>query len=391
MPEHNPAPFDPAEYAVAARQFDENRSKRLARGALAFVLFGAGIWTLHEFLPALIWAAILGIATWPFYNRVRNRWPGDKHNVVLPALFTIGIAALFILPLAFVAVELARETRAVFEWIEKMRSTGVPAPPWIQTLPFVGRQGVVWWNHNLATPGSASDTLGRLNHAEIVAMSRQLGSQVAHRLVLFGFTILTLFFIYRDGRALRDQLLRASSRAFGPRGERLGLQMVNSIHGTVDGLVFVGLGVGFVMGVAYAFAGVPHPTLLGGITAVAAMIPFGAPLVFGFAAVLLLMQQSTIAAIAVFAWGVTATFVADHFIRPALIGGATRLPFIWTLLGILGGVSAWGFLGLFLGPAIMATLILLWREYVQPPDWEFEEQALPGEHAAAMRETERLG
>ena len=98
------------------------------------------------------------------------------------------------------------------------------------------------------------------------------------------------------------------------------------------------------------------------------MIPFGAPLMFGAASLLLLAQGATIAAAAVLAFGFAVVFVADHAIRPVLIGGATRLPFLWVLLGILGGVETWGLLGLFLGPAIMAVLILLWREWTEGSD-----------------------
>ena len=93
------------------------------------------------------------------------------------------------------------------------------------------------------------------------------------------------------------------------------------------------------------------------------MIPFGAPLVFGLAALLLVGQGAQMAAIVVLAIGMIVTFVADHFVRPVLIGGATKLPFMWVLFGILGGVATWGLLGLFLGPAVMAALIMLWREW----------------------------
>ncbi len=112
--------------------------------------------------------------------------------------------------------------------------------------------------------------------------------------------MLTLFFLFRDGAGLTDQMLTASRRAFGPNGERVGRQMVASVRGTVDGLVLVGLGEGVLLGIAYAVAGVPHPALFGALTAVAAMIPFGAPVVFAVAALLLLAQGSTTAAIAVF-------------------------------------------------------------------------------------------
>jgi predicted PurR-regulated permease PerM len=106
----------------------------------------------------------------------------------------------------------------------------------------------------------------------------------------------------------------------------------------VDGLVLVGLGEGLILGIGYVVAGVPHPTLFGLFTAIAAMVPFGAPLVFGIAALILLAQGLVAWAIGILVLGFVVTFVADHFVRPVLIGGATRLPFLWVLLGILGGV-----------------------------------------------------
>jgi predicted PurR-regulated permease PerM len=141
--------------------------------------------------------------------------------------------------------------------------------------------------------------------------------------------------------------------------------MVATVHGTVDGLVLVGLGEGLVLGIVYALTGVPHPTTFGVLTALSAMIPFGAAVMFGIAALTLLANSTVIAAVVVLAAGLLVTFAADHFIRPVLIGGATRLPFLWVLLGILGGVAVWGLLGLFFGPALMSALMLLWREWVR--------------------------
>jgi predicted PurR-regulated permease PerM len=181
--------------------------------------------------------------------------------------------------------------------------------------------------------------------------------------VLFGFTLVTLFFLFREGPRLAEKLLYASRRLFGPEAEPVARQMVASIHGTVDGLVLVGLGVGAVLGVGYAIVGAPHPALLGAATAVAAVVPMGAPIVLAIAALLVLAAGKTVAAAILFGAGMVLIFIADHAIRPALIGGTTRLPFLWVLLGILGGVETFGLLGLFLGPAVMAALILLWREW----------------------------
>ena len=111
----------------------------------------------------------------------------------------------------------------------------------------------------------------------------------------------------------------------------------------------------------------PHPTLFAAATAIAAMIPFGAALLFCAAAQIVLAAGAVGPAIAIVAVGTVVVFVADHAVRPALIGGATKLPFVWVLLGILGGVETFGLLGLFLGPALMAALHMIWSDWAAPP------------------------
>jgi predicted PurR-regulated permease PerM len=339
------------------------RPQIAARMVLALLLFGFGLWTLHRYLPALIWAAILAIAVWPLYQRTLRRWPPGKHNILLPGVFTAVLGLMFIVPLVMVGIQAGKEIRSVYGTIDKARTEGIPPPEWLGHLPAGSQQATNWWNENLANPDSAKELLQKARQSEFMANGRELGAEVAHRAVLFGFTLLTLFFLFKEGDRVSAQMQRASSRAFGPAGERVGRQMVASVHGTVDGLVLVGLGEGFIMGIAYLITGVPHPTLFGLFTAVAAMVPFGAPVAFGIAALILLTQGSMVSAVVILVLGMVVSFAADHFVRPVLIGGATRLPFLWVLLGILGGVETWGLLGLFLGPAIMAALILLWREW----------------------------
>ncbi|HEY4040218.1 MAG TPA: AI-2E family transporter [Rhodopila sp.] len=344
-------------------QDGSSRPQQAARTVLALLLTLLGLWTLHRYLPALIWAAILAIAVWPLYQRAVRRWPPGEHNILLPAVFTAALGLIFIAPLVLVGVQVGKEVRGVYHTIDQARTEGIPPPEWLGHLPVGSQQATNWWNENLANPEDAAELLQKARESELVANSRELGGELAHRVVLFGFTLLTLFFLFKDGDQVSTQLKAASARAFGPAGERVGRQMIASVHGTVDGLVLVGLGEGFILGIGYLIAGVPHPTLFGLFTAVAAMVPFGAAVAFGIAALILLTQGSVMAAIVIGVLGMVVTFVADHFIRPTLIGSATRLPFLWVLLGILGGVETWGLLGLFLGPAIMAALMLLWREW----------------------------
>lgn len=344
---------------------DPVRVHRIARVILALVLIGLGVWTLREFMGALIWAGILAIAFWPSYERASRRWPPGEHKILLPSVFTLGIALVFVLPIVLTGIQAGREARTVIAWVETARHDGVPVPDFFGHLPFFAAQATQWWQENLSDPEAAAELLTRLSKPEYVIAGRQVGIEILHRLVIFGFCLLAVFFLFRDGDLLVEQLRRASARAFGPGGERVGRQIIASIHGTVSGLVLVGLAEGLLLYAVYVAAGVPRPTLLGAATAVGAMIPFGAPLIFLIAALLVLIQGSMVGAIVIVVAGTIISFVADHFVRPVLIGSATKLPFIWVLFGILGGVTTWGLLGLFLGPAIMAALILMWREWTE--------------------------
>ncbi len=340
------------------------RGQHVAFGVLAALLVAVGLYTLWNFLSALAWAGIFAIALWPLYRRTTRRF-GDGRSVLWPTVFTLAVALVFIVPLVLVGLQLAREAHQAADWARLAQAEGVPVPDIVHHLPAGRTQVEAWWQHNLAEPGAARGLLERTTQGRVESTSRMIAAQVARRATLFVFTLLTLFFLFREGHGLTQQLRLAAARAFGPGGERVGLQIIASVHGTVSGLVLVGLGEGVFLGLVYALAGVPHPTVFGAITALAAMIPFAAPVVFGLAALLLTAKGSIAWAVAVLALGMATTFVADHFIRPVLIGGATKLPFIWVLLGILGGVETFGLIGLFLGPAIMAALILLWREWVR--------------------------
>ena len=339
------------------------RAQHTAFGILAFLLVLLGLYTLSGFLSALAWASIFAIALWPLYRQAVRRF-GEGRGVLWPAVFTLGVALVFIVPLGLVGLQLAREAHQAAEWARNAQEHGIPVPSMVKRLPAGQAQVEGWWQQNLADPGAARALLERTTHGRVEGTSRMIAGQVARRSTLFVFTLLTLFFLFREGHDLTQQLRRAGKRAFGPGGERVGLQIIASVHGTVNGLVLVGLGEGVLLGVVYAVAGVPHPTVFGALTALAAMIPFAAPIVFGIASLLLAATGSLAWGIAVFCLGMATTFIADHFVRPVLIGGATKLPFLWVLLGILGGVEAFGLIGLFLGPAVMAALILLWREWV---------------------------
>ena len=338
----------------------------LARVALATAVVAFGLWILHEFLAALAWAAVLAVALWPVYGYLQRLLPERDRWAIGPLLATTVVAIVIIAPIVLLGVAVARESHFVIEFIGDARRHGVPVPDWIQQLPMVGAAFAEWWRANLSDPVQAEELIGRVNLRTLTVSVREYGGEIVHRLAVLLFTLLTLFFFFRDGSALTEQLRRLSDRVIGVRGERIARHMIAAVHGTVNGLVLVGLAEGILLGLVYFAVGLPYPASVGALTGVAAVIPFAAPIVYSLAGLYLLAVGNTFGGIVILVFGSVLLFVADHFVRPYLIGGAARVPFLLVLLGILGGLQTMGFLGLFLGPAVMAALVALWREWTEP-------------------------
>jgi predicted PurR-regulated permease PerM len=359
-------------------------SQSLARIALATAVVAVGLWILRDFVAALVWAAVLTIAFWPIYRRLRRPTSQPIDRIVAPALATTVIGIIFIAPIVLLGVALARESHFVVEFIANARHHGIPVPGWIYQLPLIGASLAEWWRTNLGDPVAAEELIGRVNLRTLTESVREYGAEVVHRLALLLFTLLTLFFLFRDGDVLVEQLRSLGDRLIGLRGERIAGHMIAAVHGTVNGLVLVGLAEGLLLGIVYFAADLPYPATVGAITAVAAVIPFVAPIVYTLAGLYLFIMGDTVGALIIIVGGSVIVFIADHFVRPVLIGGAARLPFLWVLLGILGGLESFGFLGLFLGPAIMAALIALWREWTEIPAAE-RIRAAPARRTAGRR------
>jgi predicted PurR-regulated permease PerM len=338
-------------------------SRRLGQFALISALLALGIWIIWDFLPALAWAVVVAIAIWPLFERARLR---QWNRTAAAAAATLLIVLILIVPLIVLGVEIGRQAVATVQWIREAERVGVPAPEWLARLPLIGSYLSDWWLSNLSEPLEAANLLGRIDRSWLIEWTRVLGVQLFHRLTILVFTLLTLFFLFRDGESVLGQASVVVDRFFGATGTRLGPQVLTAVRATVNGLVLVGFGEGLLLGVAYALSGLPRPVLLGALTGILATVPFGAPVVFGLGALFLFSQSQTGAAVALLALGCVVVFVADHFLRPILIGGAARLPFLWVLLGIFGGLESFGLLGLFLGPTIMAVLLALWREWAKP-------------------------
>lgn len=350
-----------------------------ARIALALAIALGALWIGAAFVPAILWAAVVAIAVEPLRRRLLARWPG--HETLVACLITSAVLLIVVVPLVIALARAVVEAQGVALWLAEARTHGVPVPAWVANLPLGSSQVTDWWNAHLATAAGASEQFARIDTDLLLTRSRMLTHDIIRRVVIFAFTVVVLFFLLRDRDTVVQQLERGAARAFGDAGGRVGRQIFASVRGTVDGLVLLGLAQGIIMAVIFAFAGVPHPILTGLLSGIASMVPFGLVVVLLGAILLLVVQGAVTAAIVVGVLGFVINFVIDHFLRPGLIGGATRLPFVWVLIGIIGGVETIGLLGLFVGPALMAALVLLWREWVEAGDIGTPEGEAPASEA----------
>jgi predicted PurR-regulated permease PerM len=352
--QRDPSP-GPPQSSSPVQPEEQTRPQRIAGVAAALALVALAVWMLGTFLAALAWAVVLAIATWPLFV-VARRHAGPT---LAAAALTLLIAVAVLAPLAIAGFESAREFSAIAQWVIESRRTGLEAPQWISELPLVGPAISEWLSSYLQAdhnPFQGADVRALSEWGQII------GRQAVRRTTTLLFALLIVFFVFRHSDLLIKQMVAVGNRLLGPQAQRLGSVAAQAVRGTVDGLLLVGLAEAVLIGIAYEVTGVPHPTLFGVLTGLFSAIPFAAPVVFIGAGVWLLAQSATAAAIGLVVFGGLVVFVADHFVRPAVIGGSTRLPFIWVLLGILGGIETFGLLGLFLGPVLLAVLITLWRE-----------------------------
>ena len=341
--------------------------QKSARYVLIGALVLAGAWMLRHFIAALCWALVLAIATSSVYDRWRAKFRGKRRDVWAALTFTVFVGAVLLVPLIYGGLVAGREAIAVAREFAASAGNGPPPlPSWLEQMRWLAHWVRDIWMEYLPPGGVAA---GRVHPSPaMIEWTRIVGLQVARRIVTLAFTLLTLFFVYLERDRLSVQVPKMFRRLFGSSVDRLLRRVVSAIRAAVDGIVFVAVGEGAIMCGVYALAHAPHPILSGVLTGVFATIPFAAPIVFGTVAVVLVVRGSIAAAIVVAVAGTLVLFIADHFVRPVIIGEGAKLPFLWALLAILGGVESFGLVGIFMGPALMAALLSLWRGWVEEMD-----------------------
>lgn len=339
--------------------------RRLILGVLLGGLVLLGYTVLQLFLAPLAWAGILAYTTWPLYVRLRRAapgWPG-----VTALMMTLLLTAAFVLPVLWLMTLLRGELTAAYAALAAFLAQGPhPLPDFVTRIPWLGEWLQEAFNRLAGDPAAVRAQIALWGEERIDDLLNLLGG-VGRNAAKFGFALLALFFLYRDGESFIEQVRQVLRRLIGARVDDYLEAAGATTSAVVVGLVLTALAQGILAGLGYWVAGVKAPVLMAALTVLIALIPFGTPFVWGSIGIWLLLNGQTAAGIGLLLWGTLVVSWVDNLIRPMVISSATRIPFILVMFGVLGGLAAFGMVGLFIGPVILAILMAVWREWVDEP------------------------
>jgi predicted PurR-regulated permease PerM len=334
------------------------------RVLMALLLGGVGIGcaeVLYPFFSAILWAAILTYTTWPMYEWLRRRL--HLHRPVAAVLMLLIVAVVVVLPLALAAPSGADDAAQLRNFIQDSLAAGLPgAPGWVAEVPLVGQTVSDLWN-SWAADISAMVAFFKPYFGVVAETGLSLLLGLANGVLSFVLALIVSFFFFASGERLGRVITLLMVRIAGEQAPRL----IDVTGATIRGVVYGILGTAVVQGILtslglWAF-GIPRPLLLGVLAGSMSVLPIGAPAVWIPGALWLIANGHTLRGVLLIVYGAVFVSGADSVIRPYFIARGAQLPFLLTLLGVLGGAIAFGLLGVFLGPVLLGVGFTLVKEF----------------------------
>jgi predicted PurR-regulated permease PerM len=338
------------------------RTDRLLGFTVIAVLIIGCLAVLAPFVTALLLAMILAYASWPLNLWLRRvLW----HSPTLAAaVMTLAAALVIIGPFVIVALSLADNATELGDAFRKLVDHGLPGlPQWVTGLPVVGQGIETYWESIAHDTSRLLDLLRGWFYSSAQTLLAG-GGLLARGLVQLGLAVFVAFFLFRNGEYAAERMRRAADRLGSARGRYLLQVAGNTVIGVVYGILGTALAQGVLAAIGFLIAGVPGAFLLGLATFFVSIVPVGPPLIWGTAAIWLFYQGSVGWAVFMALWGALVISMVDNFLKPIIISRGSSLPFVLVFLGVLGGVVAFGFIGVFLGPTLLAVGYRVVNEWV---------------------------
>jgi predicted PurR-regulated permease PerM len=326
---------------------------------LLLLLIGC-LLVLRPFASSLLWAVVLCFSSWPIYRRLLKLLQGRRTWAAL--IMALAMIVVMILPFLIVGATLADNVQELTTSAKTWVGAGPPAPPaWLAKVPAIGQQAVERWQSLAADNAKLLEATKRFIEpvgSLLVIVSVAIGGG----LVQLALSIFIAFFLFRDGIAIGQRVTAGVHRIGGERGMHLLEVAGNTVRGVVYGILGTGLVQALMAGLGFLIAGVPGAALLALLTFFLSVVPVGPPLVWIPAALWLFYQGRTGWGIFMLVWGVLVSSVYN-VVKPWLISQGSDLPFILIFFGVLGGALMFGFIGVFIGPTLLAVGYRLVEEW----------------------------
>ena len=327
---------------------------------LILLLLGTFL-VMRPFLVPMVWAGILAYMTWPLFVRLRN-WSSRPR--LSAGLFTLAVFLVVAFPIGGFLVALADEGVQIVAGVRGWIEAGAPLPSWLAENRWVGPSLETYRTRAFTGSGELASHLAGFGRAWSQHLVGVAGG-IARDVLVFGITLLALFAFYIEGERITSYLRRLAPAIFPTAPTELVDHVGATVRAVVFGLVGTAIVQGALAALGFVIFGVPSPLAFGALTAVLSFVPVGPPLVWGSACAWLFLGGHTGAAIGMAIWGLLLVSSVDNVLRPLIISrsGSTAIPFLLIFFGVLGGLTAFGLLGMFVGPVLLSVAFTLLADF----------------------------
>lgn len=328
--------------------------------AVALILIGCII-ILKPFFPAALLSTIFTLSTWPAFSWLREKL--QRRTALAAFLMSLTLAVCFIVPIIIIGTSIADNYGIVYNTVQSALK-GDPAVMGarLHALPYAGEALEKYWIMFMADNEKLSTYLQEYS-GETTAVLLKLGTAIGRGLFDVTLGVIIAYFLFRHGTSAAERVGALIEKFGGENGKQLLGICKNTLIGVVYGLLGTALAQGALAALGCWIAHVPGPTFLGLLTFFLSLLPMGPPLVWIPAALWLFSQGETGWALFLLAWGILVIGTIDNVMKPYFISRGSNLPLLLVLLGIMGGVLAFGFIGLFIGPTLLALAYALLMEW----------------------------
>jgi predicted PurR-regulated permease PerM len=332
-------------------------SNRYIAFAVAFMLLTA--WMLKSFVPGIIWGAVFAISLWPLFERVAEKISSNSTHQAL--LFSFVFAIVFVLPLAYIAYDIADAYRTGSTFLAKNDEGIVPVPAFVEHLPYASKLNALW-SENVGHSEGPIDLLNQMSGNQLKNWLSVAAFQISSGVVTALCMLVSLYFMLKNGKYIKAHYKRTVRHWFSEKGIDVLNKGVAALRGTINGVILVGLVEGVLLAVPLVLAGVKSGLLLGLTAGLLGIIPLVMPAIILPIIFYLYFSGDVIYAVVMAVDLLLVWIVFENVVKPGLIGNAVKVSPYLVLLGLIGGLQLFGPVGLFIGPAIVSMSVAMSKD-----------------------------